>query len=186
MRISVSRTAFAAVFPGLLEIWPTNGSWDGARLSSLHDLLTEQPDKMRIGSAEDLGEELEIHTGISRDRLEETGNMLLATRFHSTPWRYQHVFDRGPSSSYNVLKIRPGAVIPLALAGVDTTAHVNTVRRMNFRGNPRSLLLNLSVDVSEIPVRLLRETKCFCEYCGKAPSSDESSCTSCGAPLPPC
>lgn len=126
-----------------------------------------------------------ISTRISSTRLAEVGERIAAKSF-STPWKYQKHFDKRPYGNYSTLKIRPGATIPISLNGVDTTAHVNTVRRMRHRGSPTYLHMNLVVDTKDIPIILDRETLCSCVYCGTSPKSDEVNCRACGAPLPAC
>jgi hypothetical protein len=77
-------------------------------------------------------------------------------------------------------------MLPIAINGVDTTARVNTVRRISKGGKPHFLKMDITLDTKHLPVILERETKCTCLYCGTPAASDEVNCRSCGAPLPPC
>ena len=174
MILAVAKTEFPRILSHLLRIWPEDGKWTAAARVRLNWLVGEECSNPSI----------KINTDIPKAQFKEVAERLAV--YYSTPLRSKNIFRTGPSATYDALKIRPGATIPIVLNGVNTYAHVNTARRMRYRGNPRGLHMNIVVDTKDIPIILERETLCTCLYCGTEPGADEINCRACGAPLPPC
>lgn len=84
------------------------------------------------------------------------------------------------------IKVQPGATIPVAFNGMETSMYVDTARRLTFRGKPWFIELRVKLNTEHLPIILTRESKCACLYCGTEPRGDEESCKKCGAPLPAC
>ena len=186
MLLAIRRSKFGSILPGLVDLWPKHGHWSPRTSVALANLMRVHHGSMWFHrTPRDPEGCVLVSTRVSPKQLSEVGERI-AARSYSTPWRYQKHFDSNPYRNYNALKIRPGATIPIALNGIDTTAHVNTVRRMRHRGSKHYLHLNIVVDTKNIPVVLDRETQCNCLYCGTSPKGDEANCRGCGAPLPPC
>jgi len=185
MLLAISKSKFGDLLPELSDLWPKLGHWCAPRSLRLSSVLRKHPGMIWFHkSGKPPIDCVLVNTEISCAQLSKVGERL--ARSYATPWKYQKHFDNGPSSYYSTLKIRPGATIPISLNGIDTTAHVNTVRRMRHRGSPNYIHMSVVVDTKNIPITLDRETRCDCVYCGTSPKSDESNCRSCGAPLPAC
>jgi len=185
MLLAIQRNKFGILLPELSALWPKDGHWCVSSSLRLSTILRKNHGSVWLHKKGSFPRNcVVVDTNVTSARLVAAGERL--ARSYATPWKYQHHFDTGPSSRYSTLKIRPGATIPIALNGIDTTAHVNTVRRMRHRGSPHFLHMNIVVDTKNIPITLDRETLCDCVYCGTPPKGDESNCRGCGAPLPAC
>jgi hypothetical protein len=133
----------------------------------------------------------EINPGISREHLFMAE---LRTAYPLAPSIYPRYFDKpvvkqqkpaGPSRS-SALVIRPGSTLPVSLNGHQTTANVDSARRINHAGKYTHLKLTLIVNTEKLPLTLQNETKCACLYCGTEPRGNDFTCRSCGAALPDC
>ncbi len=180
MLLAFTKERFIAALPQLIKIWPKAGTeWTKAKLQRAARLSSSS--KQANAAAAPL---VKVDTRIGLDQLQLVGERYAAQ--FSVPWKYQRFFDKGKPSPKMALKLRPHAKIPIALNGADTTATVNTVRRVRAAGKPHFIRMDMTIDTKYIPVILERETRCVCEFCGTEPVGDETSCRSCGAPLPPC
>lgn len=172
--ITFSETSFAHILPHLLQVWPEQGFRSARSARRILAYILEKTERGRV----------HIDPATSRQELKSNGVRVAA--LYSTPWKYQKFFQKSTSINYSAIKIRPGAVIPLGIGGVDTTGYVNGARRLTFRGNPNYIKLDLNINTENLPIWVERETKCTCKYCGTEPRGDEVSCRTCGAPLPDC
>lgn len=168
---------FPEVLPRLLEIWPETGEWDEPRLAELKKVAKEF-------GAPSPPDPLLVDLSISKERLRQFGETLAAT--YSTPWKYQKYFNPGTPLNAQSLKLRPGAQIGFAIEGFSTTGRVNTIRRINYQGDPNYVKTDITWSTKNIPLYLDGETKCTCRYCGTKPTGEEEECRKCGAPLPDC
>ncbi len=164
---------FVKYLPQLLEKWPQEGF---RTLGSAQRVLAS------ILEYTDPGE-IEVPHYTTREELRVGGVRVAGTSYH-TPWKYTKYFQNTTDLRKAAIKIRPGSILPVVLNGAETTAYVNKARRIRFRGKETYLKLDLNLNTEHVPIILERETKCTCLYCGTAPKSDETSCRSCGAPLP--
>jgi hypothetical protein len=181
MDLIFSRVDFGRLLPELLALWPLTGDWD--RRNQARALALSLTSR-RHHTAADEDDHICVNTEIDREQLREVGVRVAAIR--SVPWKYQRFFENGRPTNRSALKIRPGVMLPLTINGVDTTARVNTVRRINKGGKAHFLKADLTIDTKNLPVILERETRCNCLYCGAPAIEDDTHCRSCGAPLPPC
>lgn len=180
MIVELTTAQFCAVFPRLLTVWPSDGRWTDERRLRLAEILADLPD--------DSTPPLHINGRIGRRRLAKTGRRIKARTAALTqiPWKYQKYLQRGTPMRQQAIKLRPGANIPLTIGNVPTSAYVNKVRRISKSGKPYYLKADLTINTEHVPIILERESKCDCLYCGTRPKGDETSCLSCGAPLPDC
>jgi len=178
MLLAFTKKQFAKALPHLLELWPKKGKWSKERLRRAASLTGRR----EASSAEE--PLVKVDTCIDFEQLRTVGERYAVQ--YSVPWKYQKFFEKGRPSPRKALKLRPHAKIPIALNGADTTATVNTVRRLKIGGKPHFIRADMTIDTKYIPIILERETLCTCEFCGTTPVGDETSCRSCGAPLPPC
>ena len=180
MIVALSRRQLLGCLPDLVRLWPEDGQWDEGRRLRLARVLARLPD--------DDGRPIRIDGRISLHRLAKTGRRMLRRRadFTTIPWKYQKYLQRGTPLRKQAIRIRPGGKLPLAIGGVETVAHINSVRRINKYGKPFYLKTDLTINTEHLPIILDRESKCDCLYCGTRPVSDETSCRACGAPLPDC
>lgn len=153
----------------LLQVWPHDGARSPAEFRRLRR------------AAEAIG--VNVDPGVSRGQLRRAYCNLQHRYASSIPWKYQKFLKPSQNIRQQAIKIQPGAAIPIAFNGVETTMYVDTARRLSFRGKPWFIELKVKLNTEHIPVILTRETKCECLYCGKKPQSDETSCRACGAPL---
>jgi hypothetical protein len=174
--IRLSKTDFVDVLPQLLRLWPKTGSWSPRRRALLRLALRDRTAPPSGGVV--------INERLSLGRLRAAGERL-ATHY-SRPWKYQKYFNKKTPLRQQALVMRPGSTIPIGLAGVETTAYVNGVRRIQRHGKTHFLKMDLTVDTEHIAVVLSGESKCTCVYCGTKPIGEETSCRACGAPLPDC
>jgi hypothetical protein len=174
--LHLSKTDFVDVFPRLAKLWPENGYWSPRRRALLRLALRDR-------EVPDTGGVV-IDERLSSARLRAAGERLAVQ--YSRPWKYQKYFNKKQPIRQQALVMRPGSTIPIGLAGVETTAYVNGVRRIRRHGKTHFLKLDLTVDTEHIAVVLSGESKCTCVYCGTKPVGEETSCRACGAPLPDC
>ena len=174
--IRLSKTDFIDVFSHLVKLWPKTGGWDARRRALLRLALRDREAPESGGVV--------IDERLSVSRLRAAGERLAVQ--YSRPWKYQKYFNKRTPLRQQAVVMRPGATIALGLAGVDTTAYVNGVRRVSRHGKTHFLKTDLPIDTEHIALILSGESKCTCVYCGTKPISDETSCRSCGAPLPDC
>ena len=164
----------------LLSIWPREGARSPAEFRRLNR------------AARALG--TNVDPGVSRGQLRRAlcnlqhrwAGRRAARSAASVPWKYQKYLKPSQIIRQQAIKIQPGATIPVAFNGMETTMYVDTARRLQFRGKPWFIELKVKLNTEHIPVILTRETKCQCLYCGTDPVSDEDSCRKCGAPLQGC
>jgi hypothetical protein len=176
MLFKFAKDNFHHFLPSLLQVWPEEGEWDDAGRETALRLMM----KSQGGGGMEL---VTINSEISRDQLEIVGERCAAA--WSVPWKYQKFFDQGRPSRRAAIKLRPHTKIPISLGGTETTATVNTVRRVRSYGDPK-IRMDVTVNTKYLPVILERETLCTCMYCGTDAIGDEVNCRTCGAPLPPC
>jgi len=153
----------------LLQVWPREGARFPAEFRQLR----------RVARA--LG--VNVDPGVSRGQLRKAVCNLHHRQAASIPWKYMRFLSPGKSVRQQAIKIQPGATIPVAFNGQETTMYVDTARRLTFRGKPWFIELKVKLNTEHMPVILTRETKCQCLYCGTDPTADEDSCRKCGAPL---
>jgi len=163
----------------LLAVWPREGASYTAEWRRLHRAAAA------IGYP--------VDPGCSRDQLrravcnvQHRTAARQAVQAGSVPWKYQKYLKPNQNIRQQAIKIQPGATIPVAFNGIETTLYVDTVRRISFRGKPWFLDMKVKLSTEHLPIILNRETKCACLYCGTHPISDEDSCRKCGGPLPDC
>jgi hypothetical protein len=196
--IVLSTARFAAAFPALVEIWPTQeGRWTRSAVSQLRRIM-----RTHVAAG---GPSLRLSLGLSKERLLQAGLAVLGSRrsgaVTSTPYRFTDYYTGLPSTPMNpgqkgkskskglnasALKLRPGMDLDISLEGHPTRAVMNSVRRIELRGSKNWIKADLSIEVSKLPLLLERETKCDCRYCGSKPKGAETECSKCGAPLPDC
>lgn len=182
MDLIFSRADFGRLLPELLALWPISGDWDQKNQARV---LAFSLTSRRHHAAADEDDHICVNTEIDREQLREVGVRVTAG-IRSVPWKYQRFFEKGRPTNRSALKLRPGILLPITINGVDTTARVNTVRRMRKGGKPHFIKMDITVDTKHIPLILERETQCTCLYCGTPAAGDEVNCRACGAPLPPC
>lgn len=182
MDLIFSRVDFSRLLPELLALWPLSGAWDQKNHANALALSIASQQNHEASADNDY---ICVNTEICREQLREAGARV-ASNIRSVPWKYQKFFEKGRPTSRSALKIRPGVMLPLTINGVDTTARINTVRRIRKSGKPHFIKMDITVDTKNLPVILERETKCNCLYCGTPAAGDETHCGACGAPLPPC
>lgn len=179
MKLLFSRVDFGRLLPDLLLLWPKRGSWSPHNKSKVLDLALASSRQREASGNTDL---ICVDTDISREQLEDVGHRVAALR--SVPWKYQRFFEQGRPTLRSAIKLRPGVMLPLTINGVDTTARVNTVRRIRKGSKAHFLKMDITLDTEYLPVILERETRCNCLYCGTKAVGDETNCRACGAPLP--
>jgi len=170
--LTFSEKSFALALPHLLKVWPEDG------------FRSERAAKRILSSLLDATERGRVHLDPKLMRKELRVNGVRVATMYSTPWKYTKYFQKGTDLRRSAVKVRPGATMPLTIGGADTTAYVNTARRLVFRGSPNYLKLDLNLNTENLPIILERESSCACVYCGREPVADEVSCRGCGAPLP--
>ena len=133
----------------------------------------------------------EINPEISKEHLRLAGGRIA---YPLAPSIYPSYFEKqkeapkkppGPSRA-SALVIRPGSTLPVSLNGHQTTANVDSARRIQHAGKYTHLKLTLIVNTEKLPLTLQNETKCACLYCGTEPRGNDFTCRSCGAALPDC
>jgi hypothetical protein len=172
--ITFSHRSFALVLPHLLQRWPDKGFRSKRSAKRILATLLDQTERGRV----------HINPYTPRSDLRNAG--VKVARLYTTPWKYTKYFQKSTDINKAAIKIRPGVILPLTIGGVDTTAYVQKARRLNFRGSPNYLKLELNLDTEHLPLWIERESKCDCRYCGAPVVDDEVSCLKCGAPLPSC
>jgi len=160
----------------LLQVWPRRGARTDVECTQLQ----------RVASA--LG--VYVDPRVSRDQLRKSvcnqqhrRSVRSARTAASVPWKYQKYLKPNQNLRQQAIKVQPGATIPVAFNGIETTMYVDTARRLQFRGKPWFIELKVKLNTEHLPIILTRESKCACLYCGTEPVSDEDSCRKCGAPL---
>jgi hypothetical protein len=153
----------------LLSVWPRDGARSPVEFRRLKR------------AARALG--INVDPGVSRGQLRRAVCNLQHRYAASVPWKYQRFLKPSQSIRQQAIKVQPGATIPVAFNGQETTLYVDTARRLTFRGKPWFLELKVKLNTEHLPIILTRETKCECLYCGTKPRGSEDSCRKCGAPL---
>lgn len=180
MTLLFSRADFGRLLPSLLLLWPNKEEeWQRTNQAKVIELSMASRQRHASSGDSDL---ICISTEISKKQLEEAGLRVAALR--SVPWKYRKFFEDGRPTLRSAIKIRPGVMLPLTINGVDTTARVNTARRIHKGGKSHFLKMDITLNTEYLPVILERETRCNCVYCGTKAASDEVNCRACGAPLP--
>lgn len=172
--ITFSKRSFVHALPHLLQLWPEGGFRSERSAKRILSYVLEGTERGSV----------HLDTTTPRDELKTSGVRVAA--LYSTPWKYQKFFQKDTSINYSAIKVRPGAVLPINIGGVDTTCYVNGARRLTFRGDTNYVKLDINVNTENLPLWIERESKCTCKYCGTDPRGDEVSCRGCGAPLPDC
>ena len=162
------------MLPHLLKLWPEEGFNSERSAKRVFAKLLEKTHRGRI----------HLDPLTPRGKLRRAGVRI--ARLYTTPWKYTKYFQKGTDINKAAIKIRPGIILPLNIGGVDTTAYVQKARRLNFRGSPNYLKLEINLDTQHLPLWVERESKCDCRYCGAPVQDDEVGCLKCGAPLPDC
>lgn len=179
MILHFATSDWSTVLPLLLRVWPEPGSrWtkEGAK----HLALVAK----RYGKPKADPETVAVSTAVDRTQLTQAGRRVAVQ--YSTPWKFQKFLNPSTPINKQAIKLRPGSELGISLEGHPTTARVETIRRIRFRGKWNYLKACLIINTETIPFYLDRETKCDCRFCGTSPRGDEESCRSCGAPLPDC
>ena len=182
MDLLFSRADFGRLLPELISLWPLSGGWDQKNQAKALALSLESRQQHEASADND---HICVNTEIDREQLQKVG-VRIAAGVRSVPWKYQRFFEKGRPTVRSALKLRPGMMLPITINRVDTTARVNTVRRIRKSGKPHYIKMDITIDTKNLPVILERETKCNCLYCGAPAIGDDTHCRSCGAPLPPC
>ena len=173
--LTFSDKSFVQVLPHLLKVWPEQGFRSVRSAKRILSSVLERTERGRI----------QVDPSLHRNELQKHG--VRVASMYSTPWKYTKYFQKGTDLRRSAVKVRPGATMPLTIGGADTTAYVNSARRLKFRGNPNYMRLDINLNTEMLPVILERESKCTCLYCGTEPTAaDEFSCRACGAQLPAC
>lgn len=176
---------FRKLFPTLLRLWPETGTkWSRKNAAALLSLIKEKG-KEKTAAAD--SSTIVVSTSISKEQLLEHGRRVVAISY-STPFRFRRLDAPAKTLNSKAIKVRPGSDLSIAIEGNPTTARIETIRRIRFRGKPNYVKAGLIINTENIPFYLQRETKCDCRYCGNpAPRDSEiTSCPSCGAVLPSC
>ena len=176
MILHFAADAWTTVLPVLLRVWPEPGTrWTKANAKLLGTVVK------RYGAAEGPST-VAVSTAIDRDQLTQAGRRVAIQ--YSTPWNFQKFLKPNVPINKQALKLRPGSELGISLEGHPTTARVETIRRIRFRGKWNYIKATMIINTEAIPFYLDRETKCTCKFCGTDPRGDEESCRNCGAPLP--
>lgn len=165
--------------PRLLRVWPKNGAYTRVDRRRLHSVAQAACD----GTSQ---HQVQVDPRITKAQLRRAMVRLINGVSYSTPWKYQRFTNPNVDVRKQAVKLRPGSEIAITLNNMVTTAYVNKIRRISFRGKKHYVKAEMTINTEHIPLILERESKCTCVYCGTPSKGDETSCTQCGAPLPSC
>lgn len=155
----------------LLQVWPRDGARTRAEFRRLNKLTRA------------LG--VSVDPGVSRGQLRKAATNL-AHRQAAVPWKFQKYLRPNQNIRQEATKLQPGATVPIAINGQQTTMYIEKLRRNSFRGKPWFVNMTVNLNTEHLPVIIPQQSKCDCLFCGSSPISAEQACRNCGAPLPDC
>ena len=156
------------LFPALLSQWPEHGARNFREANRLRRLSRTAG--------------LRVNPYIPKAQLKKTATRFML-RTSAVPWKYQRFLKPNVNVYQQATNIQPGAIVPISFNGQETKMHIDTVRRISFRGKPWFLEVKCKIDTEHMPITLQRESKCDCAFCGTTPRGDDEACQKCGAPL---
>lgn len=182
MLLHFAHKEFEQLLPTLLDLWPEEGhKWKRKNVAKLKK-LREESSKIKLAASDGVT----LSTSISREQLLEYGRKVVRGVSYSTPFNFQRMNAPAKTLNSKAIKVRPGSDLNIAIEGNPTTARIETIRRIKFRGKWNCVKASLIINTENIPFYLDRESKCDCRYCGSRVIGDEVSCRNCGAELPAC
>jgi len=137
-----------------------------------------------------LGRKASLGVKISTDVDKQQARKVLSRMAHRyggyVPTKWLKYINTNYDINSDAIKLQPGMTVPVTIGGVETTMYIESLRRLNFRGLPWYVQMRVNLDTENMPVFIGNESRCACRYCGTNPKGNETSCLSCGAPLPHC